>query len=46
MLSVCLGKRSAAAELRLGTGTEITLSTPSDDAPPGAPVTLTTKAPT
>jgi S-adenosylmethionine hydrolase len=46
MLSVCLGKRSAAAELRLGTGTEITLSTPSDDAAPGAPVTLTTKAPT
>jgi len=45
MLSVCLGLRSASAELRLGTGTEVVLSAPSDDAPPpGAPVTLTTKA--
>jgi len=44
MLSVCFGKRSAAAELRIGTGTEIVLSAPSDDVPAGAPVTLTTKA--
>jgi S-adenosylmethionine hydrolase len=45
MLSVCLGRRSASAELRLGTGTEVALSAPSDEAPPaGAPVTLTTKA--
>ena len=46
MLSICLGKRSASAELRLGAGTEVALSAPSDDdAPTGAPVTLTTKAP-
>ena len=45
MLSVCLGRRSAAAELRMGTGTEVVLSAPSDDdAAAGAPVTLTTKA--
>jgi len=46
MLSVCLGKRSAAAELRLTVGTEVLLSAPSDvDGPAdGAPVTLTTKA--
>ena len=45
MLSVCLGKRSAADELRLAAGTEVVLVAPSDDdAPAGAPVTLTTKA--
>ena len=45
MLSICLGKRSASAELRLGAGTEVALSAPADDdAPSGAPVTLTTKA--
>ena len=31
MLSICLGRRSAAAELRIGVGTEITLRAPSDD---------------
>ncbi len=47
MLSVCLGKRSAAEELRLAVGTEVVLAAPSDDgALAGAPVTLTTKAPT
>jgi len=47
MLSVCLGRRSAAAELRMGTGTEVVLAVPSDDDPiPGSPVTLTTKATT
>jgi hypothetical protein len=45
MLSVCLGRRSAAEELRLDVGTEVILAAPSDgDAPAGAPVTLTTKA--
>ncbi len=44
MLSVCLGRRSAAAELRLATGTEVTLAPPSDDAPSSEPVTLTTRA--
>ena len=45
MLSICLGKRSASAELRLRAGSEVALSAPSDDAAPsGAPVTLTTKA--
>lgn len=45
MLSVCMGRRSASAELRLPAGTEVALSPPSDDAAPqGAPVTLTTKA--
>jgi len=46
MLSVCLGRRSAADELRLTTGTEVTLAPPGDDRPAGAPVTLTSKAPT
>jgi hypothetical protein len=47
MLSVCLGKRSAAGELRLGVGTEVVLTAPSDDRErTGAPVTLTTKATT
>ena len=45
MLSICMGRRSAAAELRLGPGIEVALSAPTDGAPPsGAPVTLTTKA--
>lgn len=46
MLSVCLGKRSAADELALPVGTEITLSAPSDDDRPvtSSPVRMTTKA--
>ena len=45
MLSICLGKRSAADELRIDAGTEVTLSPPTaDDSPASAPVTLTTKA--
>jgi S-adenosylmethionine hydrolase len=44
LLSICLGRRSAAAELHLSAGTEVTLTPPSDDLPVGAPVTLTTKA--
>ena len=44
MLSICLGQRSAATDLRLATGTEVVLAAPTDDAPSGAPVTLTTKA--
>ena len=31
LLSICLGRRSAADELRLGRGTEVTLSAPTDD---------------
>jgi len=46
MLSVCLGKRSAASELHLATGTEVTLAPPGDDTTAGSPVTLTTKATT
>jgi S-adenosylmethionine hydrolase len=52
MLSVCLGRRSAAAELRMPVHTEVTLSAPSDDdaIPPGGgttqPVTLTPRSPT
>ena len=50
MLSVCLGRRSAAAELRMPVHTEILLAAPSDDDPPGAaptsqPVTLTPRSP-
>jgi len=46
MLSVCLGKRSASAELSMPVGTEVRLSAPGDDGPtPTAtatqPVTLT-----
>jgi hypothetical protein len=44
LLSVCLGQRSAATDLRLTTGTEVILAAPADDAPPAAPVSLTTKA--
>ena len=46
MLSICMGRRSASAELRIAVGTEVALSGPSDDdtAPTAAPVTLTTKA--
>lgn len=43
MLSVCLGKRSAAAELDMPVGTEVRLSAPGDDEPPATttqPVTL------
>jgi S-adenosylmethionine hydrolase len=49
MLSICLGRRSAAAELRIGVGTEITLQAPGDDtaAPASAaqPVTFTPRSP-
>jgi S-adenosylmethionine hydrolase len=49
MLSICLGRRSAAAELRIGVGTEITMRAPSDDtdaSPPSAsqPVTFTPRS--
>lgn len=46
MLSVCLGKRSAADELAMPVGTEVTLVAPSDDGAPmvSAPVTLTTRS--
>ncbi len=47
MLSVCLGRRSAAAELSMPVGTEVTLSAPTDDRPDGgdpAPVTLTRRS--
>jgi S-adenosylmethionine hydrolase len=50
MLSVCLGRRSAAAELRMPTGTEVTLRAPADgdDVPSPAsapqPVTLTPRS--
>jgi S-adenosylmethionine hydrolase len=46
MLAVCLGKRSAAAELAMPVGTEVTLSAPSDDRPVGEsmPVTLTSRS--
>jgi S-adenosylmethionine hydrolase len=44
MLSVCFGRRSAAEELRMPAGTEVTLAAPSDDVPSGAPVTFTTRA--
>ena len=43
MLSVCLGKRSAADELAMPVGSEVTLSPPSDDSP-STPVTLTTRS--
>lgn len=47
MLSVCMGRRSAAAELAMPVGTEVTLAAPSDDEPlVSAPVTLTTRSPT
>jgi S-adenosylmethionine hydrolase len=49
MLSVCLGKRSAGAELRMPVGTEVVLRRPSDDGPaapsvPSQPVTLTPRS--
>jgi hypothetical protein len=47
MLSVCLGRRSAAAELRLPVGTEVLLSPPTDDAPVAGrstPVSLTPRS--
>jgi S-adenosylmethionine hydrolase len=50
MLSVCLGRRSASAELRMPVGTEVLLQRPSDDGPvapsvPSQPVTLTPRSP-
>jgi hypothetical protein len=45
MLSVCLGKRSAAGELHMPVGTEVTLAAPSDDAPSASvPVELTSRS--
>jgi S-adenosylmethionine hydrolase len=47
MLSVCLGRRSAAAELRMPVGTEVSLRAPSDDDPAPStsqPVTLTPRS--
>jgi S-adenosylmethionine hydrolase len=47
MLSVCLGRRSAAAELGMPVGTEVTLRAPSDDDPEPStsqPVTLTPRS--
>jgi S-adenosylmethionine hydrolase len=46
MLSVCLGRRSAAAELGLPVGTEVTLSEPGPSSgAPSQPVTLTPRSP-
>lgn len=48
MLAVCLGRRSAADELRLPVGTEVTLAAPGDgDEParPAQPVTLSPRSP-
>ena len=39
MLSVCMGRRSAAAELRMPVHTEVLLRTPSDDDAPSGPST-------
>lgn len=47
MLSICLGTRSAAGELRLAVGDEVTLASPGDDERPAAvfqPVTLTPRS--
>jgi S-adenosylmethionine hydrolase len=47
MLSVCLGRRSAAAELGMPVGTEVSLRAPSDDDPApttSQPVTLTPRS--
>lgn len=46
MLAVCLGKRSAAAELGMPVGTEVTLSIPTDDHPATAstPVAFTARS--
>ncbi|MEO7572628.1 MAG: SAM-dependent chlorinase/fluorinase [Acidimicrobiales bacterium] len=47
MLSVCMGRRSAADELSMPVGTEVTLAAPTDDQPmASAPVTLTTRSTT
>ena len=48
MLSVCLGRRSAAAELGLHVGSEVLLQAPSDDDAPvtrSQPVNLTPRSP-
>jgi S-adenosylmethionine hydrolase len=46
MLAVCLGRRSAADELAMPVGTEVTLSPPSDDDPAvtSMPVTFTSRS--
>jgi hypothetical protein len=48
LLSVCMGKRSAADELAMRVGTEVTLAAPGDGDPPAdgisRPVTLTPRS--
>jgi hypothetical protein len=46
MLSVCMGRRSAADELGMPVGTEVTLAGPSDAtvAPPSTPVSFTSRS--
>jgi S-adenosylmethionine hydrolase len=47
MLSVCLGRRNASAELGMGVGTEVLLREPTDDAPTAGtstPVSLTPRS--
>ncbi len=49
MLSICLGRRSAAAELRIAVGTEVVLAAPADDdgavpAPTPQPVSFTSRS--
>lgn len=46
MLSVCLGRRSAAGELHLPVGTEVHLAAPSDEpSPDSVPVAFTPRSP-
>ncbi len=48
MLSVCMGTRSAAAELRLPVGTQVALAAAADEPPPtngSSPVTLSPRSP-
>ena len=46
MLAVCLGRRSAAAELAMPVGTEVTLSAPNEDGPSATsmPVSFTSRS--
>ena len=46
MLAVCLGRRSAAAELAMPVGTEVTLSAPNEDGPSttSMPVSFTSRS--
>ncbi len=46
MLSVCMGRRSAADELSMPVGTEVSLTAPSDDEPAvSTPVALSSRSP-